>query len=541
MSSTQDRRAEIDAKRRRIQEMREKNKLKMERLMRQSTSNLPTMDMVQAEAEPTAEHVDIPAVPKPPSKPESTEPPSRASEPAQQLAQFSKVILDQAPDQPTTPAAQLFTYPKETQTETDQPDVLTPLSPVRPHPAPSTPGPVSTEPVPEDQSTRVLSEHSAELVQADPLFKSFFSAAGGTMERLLGANELLPRLVPLTDGHTLTAGDQDAAVEVVLVHDPPAKFAGTPVAALGPSSARPELLAAAYPVHGTGLSGTGGVVVYSTVLHQRPEAVLEAVAAPSTVFMPSWAPHLVLAGSPGGALMAWDMRTGTYHDAISHSESGVVGLGLSSLDHHPAMVMATADGTLGWWTLKVLTKPQHRHALPARAGATWDVTALHSTPTDTIMGTVRGGLVRHPVTDAATDGQRPLSPVRSIVQATVAGEVVYCTITTDAGLTIWSSDLEELHTIDTGGFVSDIVAVPGQGAVVAAVEGHLLLIDLASTKITRVALGSVIDAAFDPTVLTWITGGGRRLLAVGSEDGRLAYLHLDDIAATDKPVWRQDK
>ncbi|KAG9391015.1 cytoplasmic dynein 1 intermediate chain-like isoform 3 [Carpediemonas membranifera] len=518
------RRAAIEERRRRIKEKRQATKDATSGLL-SSSASLPKIETIPSPTSTVSlpkTNVSQPPLPKPPS----STPPAPAEK--RTLECHSQTIFSQAP------ALASFAYQKETQTETTEVKEAP-----RPVPAAAETETVAvvketTEPRP---GPRALSIHSAEVVMAEPSFKAFLVDASSTVELLMGANRLVPKL----SRAATKAFDTDTGnvASLLSITSPALGYAGLPVAAITPAAGRPDLVAASYATEDAGLVGSGAIGLCSTLV-THPEKLLTAPTPVTGLLTPTWQPGTLVGTSATGATIFWDLKsTSTLHESCMQTHQSTIGLAQTAHDGRNVVVTAADNGQLSYWNTKVLTKPvsvftPQRPSI-AHVEAAY-VSAVFADEQGSVFGMTDGTLLAIGQDTAVEEVAGAITPVVRIVRVVVGGKRLLASIGTGSSLAIWDRDsLHCVHTIDLNSFVSDLVAVPDTGSVVVTTPAGLSVIDVASGAIDKVDFVALTELQTEPTVLCWV--GDQDILAVGCGDGHVAFVRVEVRASEVAPAW----
>ncbi|KAJ1599594.1 hypothetical protein NDA14_005967 [Ustilago hordei] len=141
-------------------------------------------------------------------------------------------------------------------------------------------------------------------------------------------------------------------------------FANRSVTAIDWSTKHPELCVVAYNRNDQDQEAPDGIVaVWNTHLAERPEFVFYAQTDVLSVCFSPFHPNLIVGGSYSGQILIWDTRSRqlpilkTPLSASGHTHP-VYGLAIIGSANAHNLVSASTDGTLCYWMLDMLARPQ---------------------------------------------------------------------------------------------------------------------------------------------------------------------------------------
>ncbi|SNX87035.1 related to Dynein intermediate chain 1, cytosolic [Melanopsichium pennsylvanicum] len=141
-------------------------------------------------------------------------------------------------------------------------------------------------------------------------------------------------------------------------------FANRSVTAMDWSTKHPELVVVAYNRNDQDEDSADGLVaVWNMHLGERPEFVFHAQTDVLSVCFSPFHPNLIVGGTYSGQILIWDTRARqlpilkTPLSAAGHTHP-VYGLKIIGSANAHNLVSASTDGTLCWWMLDMLAKPQ---------------------------------------------------------------------------------------------------------------------------------------------------------------------------------------
>lgn len=366
------RRAEIEAKRARLAELRRarEERAERERAERGRDAERPDSrtrparhdidDLVTSLVGPkpdTSEHArDAPAAPRA----HTPEPLVQEPEPAPpEPAPLEPAPLEHTPPKPPAPPEKVL-YTKEVQTETEPESApeITPAPVPKPEPAPEPAPPPAPAPAPVD----------VDAVASAPDYASFVQTSARIVERAL--DEPYDVLTDYTHVPSASAArDESALREVATLHTD--ALAGRAVAALDWSTRHPELVIAGYTRAKAPVSiddHDGVAAVWNIHAPHRPEFVFRAPTDVLSVLASPFHPHLFVGGTYSGQVLLWDTRhrgapvqrspLAFAPGAAQGHAAPVFSLSMSGTASAHELVSASSDGTVCTWALDMLGRPQ---------------------------------------------------------------------------------------------------------------------------------------------------------------------------------------
>lgn len=410
------RRAEIEAKRAKLAELRRAREERARRMQasrdESATSTgpeatAPSVDeLVATLLRPTSSMTvsDTSEVAAPEKKETQTEPgPSGSSPPPPSMDQHHHVV-----EAPPAPQPDKIIYTKEVQTD--------PLD----EPASVPPNAVPSEPLPsqDDMDHAPLSAPPEDTVEPTPVpvtsdFTDFVHTKAMVMERML--DEQYDVLTDYT--HIPTEADEaEAAAAASLRHVhtfmDESLFDTRAVTDIDWSAKHPELVAVAYNrkrVLAHDDDHQGLVAVWNLHVRERPEFVFTAPTDVVSVLASPYHPNLFIGGTYSGQVLLWDTRhrglpvqrtplAFRSGEPLAHS-APVYSLRMTGHAQAPQLVSASTDGVVCTWSLDMLARPQETlllsnpwHPRSAEVG----ITCLDTAPNDAsrfLVGTEEGNIV----------------------------------------------------------------------------------------------------------------------------------------------------
>ena len=161
-------------------------------------------------------------------------------------------------------------------------------------------------------------------------------------------------------------------------------FANRSVTAIDWSTKYPELCVVAYNRNGQDQDAPDGVVaVWNMHLGDRPEFVFHAQTDVLSVCFSPFHPNLIVGGTYSGQILIWDTRARnlpvlkTPLSAAGHTHPVYALKIIGSANAHN-LVSASTDGTVCWWMLDMLARPQETLELVNPQHAKTDEVAVTS-------------------------------------------------------------------------------------------------------------------------------------------------------------------
>lgn len=414
------------------------------------------------------------------------------------------------------------------------------------------------------QQLRELTDDERAAVYAAHDFGEFVERSTKIVERALTDTYDVLRDYRLADDELLdsTAGSQLRLVRTFGAGD--RMFAGRSITAIDWSAKFPELCAVAYSRTEHEESPDGLVAVWNMHLAERPEFVFHAQTDVLSVCFSPFHPTLVVGGTYSGQILVWDTRARslpvlkTPLSAAGHTHP-VYGLRIigSANAHH--LVSASTDGTVCWWMLDMLARPQETLELVNTAHAKTDevaVTALGLGEQDTtsfLVGSEDGAVYAGNRYDraglkaglnAAEVYRAHAAPVTSIHCHPLTGAVdfsdLFLTSSMDWTARLWrqtaTGGVPILSLEESNDYIYDVRWSPTHPCVFAHVDGagRLDVFDLNTDTERPVASATPGKRALNR--LAW-SRTGRHLGTAGAEGVVYIYEVADTLAtATDEDV-----
>lgn len=405
------RRAEIEAKRAKLAELRRAREERARRLQgaaaaveQDAAAERGVDDLVASllnATPPAAERTDSPAGhAAPPPAPQDSKKAAHVAQAEMPAPPAAPPAAARAPSPP-----RVF-YSKEVQTD----PIDAPRTPSPPPPTEQTPAPASAAPSTPPRAPPRADTHAApEREREAPEFLGFVHAKASVMERMLA--ERYDVLRDYTADHTPAPQDSGGLRLAATLWDD--TFAHRAVADLDFSTCHPELVAAAYTRRSVALRDDdhdGVVGVWNLHAPRHPDFVLTASADLVAVLASPFHPTLYVGGTTGGQVVLWDARTSPRPvqrtplalaraaDALPTHAAPISSLRFSGSAQAPQLTSASLDGVVCTWALDTLARPEAaltltnpRHPRHADVG----VTALDVPPSDAarfLVGTQEGNV-----------------------------------------------------------------------------------------------------------------------------------------------------
>eukprot|EP00730_Choanoeca_flexa_P013232 TRINITY_DN50_c0_g1_i1.p1 TRINITY_DN50_c0_g1~~TRINITY_DN50_c0_g1_i1.p1 ORF type:complete len:613 (+),score=132.95 TRINITY_DN50_c0_g1_i1:38-1840(+) len=562
-----DRKAEIEAKKKRLEELRQLREERARRRQERHGSVTPVKDtevnefVDQLLADAGASGINLAAAqPAAPQSAQAT--PVRASAASRFKSRSAATMSVGEIRHEDVAPAEMVTYSKTIQTD--------PMPELEQRPDEEADQPVIVETVPEQTTdtsmqeddddeeeeevkvTEMPPEEAQNLMNTND-FQDFLDATSRLVERVLSVD-----YDPLIDyGHTEDTDTDLAPGEAVR------KFStfyderwcqGRTVTCVDWSPKHPELLAAAYNENPTAPHDPDGLVmIWSTKMPSRPEYRFECQSAVLSCCISPYQPNLVVGGTYSGQIVMWDMRA--KRTPIMRSKLGTEGhsypvycLDIIGTQNAHSLVSICTDGKVCSWGLDNIDAPLDK-ALPLQlqpASRTVAATCMSFPAGDSnnfVVGSEEGTVYqasRHGGrAGVQSDGYSMpgyLGPVTGVHchPSKGSGEFahLFLSASTDWTVKLWSlssQDHRSLNVFDYfDDYVYDVQWSPVHPALFASVDGtgQLDFWNLNGDIEVPYASVSVRDDGVALNTLRWNGAGDQ--LAVGDGHGSLHIYNIGD-------------
>lgn len=462
--------------------------------------------------------------------------------------------------QTNIPPKEPVLYNKETQTQSAEPQeppdefeaAIPKAKEVEPQPEPEDGGEESREEVPVIE----LSEEQKQHILNSGEFSKFFDKATRLMERALCETvditfDYSGAETEDTEGETLASGkisfNREFFDERWSRH--------RTVTCLDWSTQYPELLVAAYNNNEDAPHEPDGVALIWNMKYQKesPEYIFHCQSGVMSVTFAKFHPNLIVGGTYSGQIVLWDNRSSkktpvqrTPLSATAHTHP-VYCVNVVGTQNAHNLISLSTDGKMCSWSLDMLSQPQDSMELQYKQSKAVAVTCLSFLAGDVnnfVVGSEEGAVYtacRHGSKAGISDiFEGHYGPATGIDTHSAAGPIdfsyLFLTSSFDWTIKLWShKNPRPLYSFeDNGDYVYDVQWSPIHPALFAAVDGigRLDLWNLNNdTEVPTASTNS--ESMTSLNRLRWTHSGHQ--IAVGDDDGRVFIYDVGEQLAVPRP------